>query len=230
MLEWLIQLLRNPGPVLQTGGYPVLIAIVFAETGLFFGFFLPGDSLLVTAGALVSGGWINPFGLSTFQNLLLMNAVLIVTAVVGDAVGFGFGAKTGPALFKREQSFFFRKDRLLAAQRYYEKHGGKTIIIARFVPFLRTFAPIVAGIGKMQYRRFLQFNVLGGVGWVVSMTFLGYFLGKVMDAKQIERVVYLVILVSISPIVIGYLKARFGKKAEDGEPAPQGAAATDKGD
>jgi membrane-associated protein len=217
MLEWLVQLLRNPGPVLQAGGYPVLVAIVFAETGLFFGFFLPGDSLLVTAGALVAGNWINPLGLSTFQNLLLMNVALVVTAVVGDAVGFAFGARTGSALFKREQSFFFRRDRLLAAQHYYEKHGGKTIIIARFVPFLRTFAPIVAGIGKMEYRRFLQFNVVGGIGWVLSMTWLGYFLGQVMDAKKIEKVVYLVVVISLMPIVIGYVKARFGKKPEPAE-------------
>lgn len=214
MLDWILQLLKNPRPVLEAGGYPALIAIVFAETGLFFGFFLPGDSLLVTAGVLVNADLINPLGLTPFTNLLLMNAVLIVTAVLGDAVGFGFGHKTGPALFRREQSFFFRKDRLLAAQRYYEKHGGKTIIIARFVPFLRTFAPIVAGIGKMNYRRFLQFNVLGGIGWVVSMTWLGFFLGKVADAKQIEKVVYLVIVVSVSPILIGWLKARFAKKAE----------------
>ncbi len=215
MLDWLLQLLKNPGPVLQAGGYPVLIAIVFAETGLFFGFFLPGDSLLVTAGALIAGNWINPLGLPPFLNLLVLNLVLIVTAVTGDAVGFGFGSRTGPALFKREQSFFFRKDRLLAAQRYYEKHGGKTIIIARFVPFLRTFAPIVAGIGKMEYRRFLQFNVIGGIGWVVSMTFLGFFLGQVMDAKKIEKVVYIVILVSVSPVIYGVLKAKFGKKEED---------------
>jgi membrane-associated protein len=225
MLDWLIQLLRNPEVVLRAGGYPALMAIVFAETGLFFGFFLPGDSLLVTAGALVSGGWINPFGLSTFENLILMNVALIVTAVLGDAVGFAFGVKTGPALFRREQSFFFRKDRLLAAQRYYEKHGGKTIVIARFVPFLRTFAPIVAGIGRMQYRRFFAFNVGGGIGWVVSMTWLGYFLGKIMDAKQIERVVYVVIIVSVMPIVIGYLKSKYGKKPDLDEVAPAAASA-----
>lgn len=218
MLDWLLQLLKNPGPILQAGGYPVLIAIVFAETGLFFGFFLPGDSLLVTAGALIAGNWINPFGLPPFVNLLVLNLILILTSVAGDAVGFGFGARTGPALFKREQSFFFKRDRLLAAQRYYEKHGGKTIIIARFVPFLRTFAPIVAGIGKMEYRKFLRYNVLGGVGWVVSMTFLGFFLGQIMDAKKIEKVVYIVILVSVSPVVYGVLKARFGKKEEE-EPA-----------
>lgn len=214
MLDWFLQLFRHTDDVLRVGGYPLIIAIVFAETGLFFGFFLPGDSLLVTAGALIAGDKMNPFGLPTFANLLLLNVVLIVTAVIGDAIGFGFGHRAGTALFKREQSFLFRKDRLLAAQRYYETHGGKTIIIARFVPFLRTFAPIVAGIGKMEYRRFLQFNVLGGVGWVVSMTFLGYFLGQVMDAKKIERVVYIVILVSVSPVIYGVLKARFGKKTE----------------
>lgn len=212
MLEWLLQLIRNPGPVIQHGGYPVLIAIVFAETGLLIGFFLPGDSLLVTAGALVAGNWINPLGLSPFVNLLFLNVVLMVTAVAGDAVGFSFGARTGPALFRREQSFFFRKDRLMAAQSYYDKHGGKTIIIARFVPFLRTFAPVVAGIGKMDYRRFLQFNVVGGVGWVSSMTFLGYFLGQIMDAKKIEKVIYIVILISISPILIGFVKSKLNAK------------------
>jgi membrane-associated protein len=212
MLDWLLQLLKHPDEVLKAGGYPVLIAIVFAETGLFIGFFLPGDSLLVTAGALVFANLMNPLGLPPFVNLLLLNAVLVTTSIAGDAVGFSFGSRTGPALFKREQSFFFRADRLLAAQRYYEKHGGKTIIIARFVPFLRTFAPIVAGIGKMEYRRFLQFNVVGGVGWVVSMTFLGYFLAGVFNAKQIEKIVYLVILISVAPVIIGVLKSRFGKK------------------
>ncbi len=213
MLAWLLDLLRNPGPILQNGGYPVLTAIVFAETGLFFGFFLPGDSLLVTAGALVAGNWINPLELSSFANLLVMNAVLIATAVAGDAVGFAFGLRAGPSLFKRDQSFFFRRDRLVAAQKYYEEHGGKTIIIARFVPFLRTFAPIVAGIGKMEYRKFLRFNVLGGLGWVVSMTWLGYFLGQIMDAKKIEKVVYLVVVVSLLPIVIGYFKSRAAAKS-----------------
>lgn len=224
ILTFFIQLLRDPRPALTWGGYPLVIAIIFAETGLLFGFFLPGDSLLVTTGALIAGEFMNPLGLSSFSNLLVLNLVLIVAAVVGDAVGFWTGAKAGPRLFKREQSFLFRRDRLLATQRFYEKHGGKTIIIARFMPFARTFAPIVAGVGKMPYSRFALFNIAGGIGWVTSMTFLGYFLGKIMDAKQIERVVYLVIVLSVAPLAIGYLKQRFGKKTEGDEAAPAPAS------
>jgi membrane-associated protein len=194
------------------GGYPVLMAIVFAETGLLIGFFLPGDSLLVTTGVLINAGQINPLGLSNFANLLLMNLTLAVTAVIGDAVGFSIGYRAGPRIFSREQSFFFRKDHLIATQKFYEKHGGKTIILARFMPFARTFAPVVAGVGKMSYRRFLMFNVVGGFGWVFSMTFLGYFLGKIFDAKQIEKVVYLIIFVSVLPVAIGAIKHRMNER------------------
>jgi membrane-associated protein len=218
-IQEFIAFLKDPTEVIKTLGYPVLMLIIFAETGLLIGFFLPGDSLLVTTGFLINGGYVNPFNLSPFMNLLLMNVTLMTMAIVGDAVGFAFGSKTGPALFKREQSFLFRKDRLLAAQRFYEKHGGKTIIMARFVPFLRTFAPIVAGIGKMPYRRFAMFNIVGGVAWVLSMTFLGYFLGKIFDAKKIEKVVYLVILLSVMPLVIGWIKNRLSKK-KDAEEVP----------
>src|SRR5882757_1072079 len=146
------------------------MAIIFAETGLLIGFFLPGDSLLVTAGVLVNAGLLNPFELSPFANLLLLNSVLIAMAVVGDAVGYSIGLKTGPMIFNREQSLLFRKDHLVATQQFYEKHGGKTIIIARFMPAVRTFAPVVAGIGRMGYRRFATFNIIGGTGWVISMS------------------------------------------------------------
>jgi len=200
--------------LIQWGGYPAIMAIVFAETGLLVGFFLPGDSLLVTAGVLIQGDLLNPFGLDAFVNLLVLNAVLVVMAVVGDAVGFGIGYRAGPMIFKREQSFFFRKDHLVATQKFYEKHGGKTIVLARFMPFARTFAPVVAGVGQMPYRRFLSFNVFGGVGWVTSMTFLGYFLGKIFDAKQIERVVYLIIFISVAPLFVGWLRQRSTKKPE----------------
>ncbi len=205
--------------LLDWGGYPVLMAIVFAETGLLIGFFLPGDSLLVTAGVLVNAGQINPFELDPFMNLLLMNVVLIVMAVVGDAVGYSIGYKTGPMIFKREQSLLFRKDHLISTQKFYEKHGGKTIILARFMPAVRTFAPVVAGVGKMGYRRFALFNVAGGVGWVVSMSFLGYYLGKVFDAKQIEKIAYLIIFISILPLIIAAIRGRL-KKSE----APSAAA------
>ena len=206
-IKWL-----NPEALITWGGYPALMAIIFAETGLLVGFFLPGDSLLVTAGLFVNADKMNPLGVSPFVNLLVLNGVLITMAILGDAVGFAFGAKAGPALYERRQSRFFRRDHLIATQKFYERHGGKTIIIARFMPFARTFAPIVAGVGKMSYRRFLMFNVIGGVSWVISMTFMGYFLGKIFDAKQMERVVYLVVVVSVSPMLIGYLKSRFGKK------------------
>lgn len=206
--------------LLTWGGYPVLMMIIFAETGLLVGFFLPGDSLLVTAGVLVNAGMINPLGLSNFTNLLVMNAVLGVMAIVGDAVGFWIGYRTGPKIFTREQSLFFRKDYLIDTQKFYEKHGGKTIVLARFMPFARTFAPVVAGVGQMNYRRFAMYNVIGALAWVLSMTFLGFFLGKVFDAKQIERVVILIVFVSVLPIAIAALKKRFGKRSgKDEAPA-----------
>ncbi len=203
--------------LLTWGGYPVLMMIIFAETGLLVGFFLPGDSLLVTAGVLVNAGMINPLGLSNFTNLLVMNAVLGIMAIVGDAVGFWIGYRTGPKIFTREQSLFFRKDYLIDTQKFYEKHGGKTIVLARFMPFARTFAPVVAGVGQMNYRRFAMYNVIGALAWVLSMTFLGFFLGKVFDAKQIERVVILIVFVSVLPIAIAALKKRFGKRSEKDE-------------
>jgi membrane-associated protein len=199
--------------LLDWGGYPVMMAIVFAETGLLVGFFLPGDSMLVTAGAVVSGGFMDPLKIGAFPNLILMNVALITMAVLGDAVGFFIGYRAGPRIFTREQSFFFRKDHLVATQAFYEKHGGKTIVIARFMPFARTFAPVVAGVGRMSYTRFLGFNVAGGVGWVMSMTFLGYILGQVIDAKNIERIVYLIIVVSVLPLFIGWYRQRKKKPA-----------------
>jgi membrane-associated protein len=205
--------LRELNSLLTWGGYPVLMTIIFAETGLLVGFFLPGDSLLVTAGALVNHGLINPFELSPFANLLLMTVVLFVMAVVGDAVGYWIGYKTGPLIFSREQSLLFRKDHLVATQKFYEKHGGKTIILARFMPAVRTFAPVVAGVGRMGYRRFAAFNLIGGASWIVSMLFLGFFASEVLGPKQIEHLVYFVVFVSILPLIIGAIRHRMnGKK------------------
>jgi len=213
--------LRELEGLLTWGGYPVLMAIIFAETGLLVGFFLPGDSLLVTAGVLVNAGKMDPLGLGPVGNLLLMSVVLIVTAVIGDAVGYSIGYKAGPMIFTREQSLLFRKDHLVATQKFYEKHGGKTIIIARFMPAVRTFAPVVAGVGRMGYRRFATFNVLGAFGWVASMLFLGFFLGKVFDAKQIEKIVYLIVFISVLPLIIGAVRHR-QKKSSD--PSAAGAS------
>lgn len=206
------------------GGYAVLMLIIFAETGLLIGFFLPGDSLLVTTGVLVNAGFIDPFALGPATNLVVLSAILVVMAIVGDAVGYWIGYRTGPKIFTREKSLFFRKDYLLATQRFYEVHGGKTIVLARFMPFARTFAPVVAGVGQMRYRRFAQYNVAGAFGWIASMMMLGFFLGKVFDAKQIERVVYLIIVISVMPVAIGALRARMAAKKGEA------ARASDEGD
>jgi membrane-associated protein len=177
--------------------------------------------LLVTAGVLVNAGLLNPFDLSPFENLLLMNVVLIAMAVIGDAVGYSIGFQAGPRIFTREQSLLFRRDHLLSTQKFYERHGGKTIILARFMPAVRTFAPVVAGVGRMGYRRFAAFNVIGGASWVVSMTCLGFGLGKVLNAKEIERAVYLIIFISVLPLIIGAVRHRIARKsAENTEGAP----------
>jgi len=155
--------------LIETVGYAGIFAIIFAESGLFFGFFLPGDSLLLTAGLLASRGILNEF---------ILVPGLFIAAVLGDQVGYWFGAKTGPLIFNRENSLLFRRKNLLAAKAFYEKHGGKTITLARFLPFIRTFAPIVAGAAEMNYKRFVMFNLLGGFLWAICVTLLGYGLGK----------------------------------------------------
>ncbi len=161
--------------LIETVGYAGLFAIVFAESGLFFGFFFPGDSLLLTAGLLASRGILDIF---------ILIPLLFVAAIAGDQVGYWFGAKTGPIIFNRENSLLFRRKNLLAAKAFYEKHGGKTITLARFLPFIRTFAPIVAGAAEMNYRRFIMFNLLGGVLWAIGMTLLGYYLGKTLGTVE----------------------------------------------
>jgi membrane-associated protein len=203
----------NPKLIIETllakGGvfvYFGLIFIVFAETGLAVGFFLPGDSLLVVAGLFAAAGKLN---------LAILLSTLFVAAVVGDAVGYYTGARLGPRLFKRQKSLLFRPSHLQKAHAFYEKYGGKTIIIARFVPIIRTFAPIVAGAADMPYRRFVVFNVLGGLLWVSSMILSGYFLGNILKSRfginldeHIEWVVIIVVALSLMPPLIEYLRSR----------------------
>lgn len=203
----------NPKIIIETllarGGifvYFGLIFIVFAETGLAVGFFLPGDSLLVVAGLFAAAGKLN---------LAVLLSTLFVAAVVGDAVGYLTGARLGPRLFKRQKSLLFRPSHLQKAHAFYEKYGGKTIIIARFVPIVRTFAPIVAGAANMPYRRFVVFNVVGGFLWVFSMILAGYFLGNILKTQfaidleeHIEWVIIIVVTLSLLPAVIEYLKSR----------------------
>jgi len=192
-------------------GYAALFAIVFSETGLLVGFFLPGDSLLVTAGLVAAAGSLN---------IWWVNGLLIVAAVVGDSVGYAIGVRIGPRLFTRERSLLFNPRHVERTRRFYARHGPKTIVIARFVPIIRTFAPVVAGVGRMNYRRFVFFNVFGGVGWVTSMIFLGYALTPVLDPAlkplfgdafkvqdHVEKVIILVVLLSISPGLVAWVRA-----------------------
>jgi len=213
----LIELLRQPE--FTVVAFVVLTAIVFTETGLLVGFFLPGDSLLVTAGLIAClSGW----------NVPLLLGLLCAAAIIGDTVGYNIGYRAGPKIFTREKSLLFNKDHLLKAQEFYQKHGGKTIIIARFMPIIRTFAPVVAGVGKMEYRRFLFFNVIGGMGWVCSMILLGYALKPVLEPMlegifgtkvrvqdHVEKVIIVVVLLSISPGLVAWLRAKIrGKQPE----------------
>jgi membrane-associated protein len=192
--------------LIRWGGYVLLVAIVFTETGLLIGFFLPGDSLLITAGLVAATGALD---------IWWLNGLLIAAAIVGDTVGYAIGYRAGPRLFTREQSLLFRPSHIDRTRRFYERHGAKTIVIARFVPIVRTFAPVVAGVGQMEYRRFLLYNVAGGVGWVTSMTWGGYLLGQTIPniSDHIHVVVGVVIVLSLVPIAIELIKERRRRSA-----------------
>jgi len=190
------------------GGYLGLFAIIFAETGLLIGFFLPGDSLLVTAGLFAARGELD---------IVLLNVLLIIAAITGDAVGYSIGLRAGHALFNRPQSRFFRRDHLLKTKAFYDRYGGITIVLARFMPFARTFAPVVAGVAEMKYRRFALFNITGGIGWVTSMTLTGYYLGRYIPGidRHIEVVIAIVVFLSILPMLVKYLKSVRKKKTNN---------------
>ncbi len=207
-MEWLWDLFHRAYDVealVRIGGLTALIAIVFVETGLFVGFFLPGDSLLVTAGLFAASGHLDLWSLFLFVSL---------AAIVGDTVGYTIGASTGPRIFTRENSLFFHKKHLTTTKEFYDRYGGITIIIARFMPIVRTFAPVVAGVGRMEYGRFVLYNVMGGVGWVVSLTSLGYFLGKTIPNidRYIQVVIALVIGLSLLPGIVTFMRSRWRAK------------------
>jgi membrane-associated protein len=201
-LSDLIHRLGDLPALIQWAGYVGLTAIIFVETGLFFGFFLPGDSLLVTAGLLASQG----FSLDVYLLGLLLN----IAAVVGDNTNYWIGRFMGPKVFTREESLFFRRRHVERAHEFYERHGAKTIVLARFMPIIRTFAPLVAGVARMSYRTFLTYSVLGGTVWIWSMLFIGYFLGRMVPGidKHIEKVIIVVIFLSILPGIISWLRER----------------------
>ncbi len=192
--------------LIQWGGTILVCVIVFVETGLFFGFFLPGDSLLVTAGVLAAGGYLD------LPSLLLL---VSLCAIVGDQVGYAIGYRAGLTLYRREDSLFFKKRHLERAHDFYEKYGGKTIVLARFVPIIRTFSAPVAGAARMNYRRFLAIDIFGGALWVCSMVLLGYSLGSAIPNidQHIHVVILVVVFLSLLPAIIGALKHRMQKEA-----------------
>jgi membrane-associated protein len=175
--------------------------IIFAETGLLLGFFLPGDSLLITAGLFAARGDLN---------ITLLIVTLIPAAILGNATGYAIGKRTGKALYSRPDSLLFRREHLRMTHEYYERHGGKTIIIAQFAPILRTFAPVVAGVAEMGYRRFASYNVVGAIAWISTMTLGGYLLGNMIPNidKRIDVIVMVVIVVSLVPALIAWLRGR----------------------
>jgi len=217
----------DPRTLLTSFGYIGLFIIIFAESGLFFGFFLPGDSLLLTAGLFASEGQLN---------IWLLLPLVFIAAVLGDNVGYWFGRKAGPPLFSRPASMLFKPKNLLAARAFYDKHGGKTMILARFMPFIRTFAPIVAGAVEMNYQSFLVFNAVGGLLWGMGVTLAGYALGKVFPPDILDKyfllIVVVVIILSVLPTawhlwqenrqaILDRLQGRTPKKSEEaGQPEP----------
>lgn len=196
--------LLDPIFIIKAVGIIGIILVVFAETGLFFGFFFPGDSLLFTAGIFASQGYLDIW-------ILLLGC--IIAAILGDSVGYWSGKKYGRKLFDQDRGFFFKKKRLYDAEIFYEKHGKSTIIIARFIPIIRTFAPIVAGIGNMKYISFISYNIFGGIFWVTALLLSGYFLGGIIPNpdKYIIPIAFLIIVVSFLPIVFKMIRYKFHK-------------------
>jgi len=201
VITWFFDNVYNVPVLIRTVGPYGLMAVVFAETGLLVGFFLPGDSLLITAGLFAARGDLN---------IRFLVPSLIVAAVVGNATGYGIGKRTGKALYSRPDSLLFRREHLRMTHEYYEKHGGKTIILAQFIPILRTFAPVVAGVAEMGYTRFATYNVVGAICWVAGMTLAGYALGNLVPniEQRIHYVVAAVIAVSLLPAAIAWLRRR----------------------
>jgi membrane-associated protein len=181
-------------------GYLLLAGIVFAESGLLVGLFLPGDSLLFTVGVVAGAGELN---------IVQICALLVFFSILGDQSGYLLGRRTGPRIFVRPDSMLFKQEYVVRTSQFYEKHGGKTLIYAKFVPIVRTFAPFMAGVGRMQYTRFVSFNVIGGLGWVLSMTLAGFYLGSIPIIRaNFEKVVLGIVFLSVAPLALHYFRAR----------------------
>lgn len=192
--------------LIEAIGYVGVFGIVFAETGLFLGFFLPGDSLLFVAGFLASQG---------LFSLPILLVGLFLAGVLGNVFGYEFGRRIGPKIFSREDSLIFKKAHALKAQAFYDKHGPKTIVLARFMPIVRTFAPIVAGVANMRYRTFFIYNLIGSLLWTLGLVLMGYTLGSVIDVdRYLLPIILLIVVLSFLPAIIGFLREKYGKKTE----------------
>ncbi|MFD2285322.1 DedA family protein [Pedobacter petrophilus] len=203
--------LIDPEKLLREGGFYLVVFVIYAETGLFFGFFLPGDYLLFLAGMFVATGKLD-------VNIALLLAGLCVAAISGNFTGYWFGRKTGPVLYTRKDSFFFKKKYLKAAERYYNKQGAFALIMGRFVPIVRTFAPIFAGVVRLDFKRFALYNVVGGVLWICSLTLLGYFLGKRFEKEINDYLLYIIIgfiFITTIPLLITFVKSKVTSSDEE---------------
>lgn len=215
LLHWILETLRNPGDLIAWGGYPALMAIIFLETGAMI-FFLPGDSLLFVAGLFASRGDLD---------LGLLHLLLVPMAVLGDATSYLLGARTGPKIFNKPRTRFFNPEHVKTAHAFYERHGGKAIVLARFTPVIRTFVPVIAGVAQMRYRDFAVWNILGGLFWISSMTVMGYLLGQnEWVAHNLEKMIVGIVFVSILPALIGFVRERSAKAAQDVPSVETGSA------
>jgi membrane-associated protein len=204
-IESFFKFFYNIPELIRIGGLYGMILIIFSETGLMVGFFLPGDSLLVTAGLFAARGDLD---------IVVLVPCLILAAICGNTTGYWIGNRAGKALYNRPNSLLFRREHLLRTHEFYERHGGKTIILAQFMPIVRTFAPVVAGAAEMGYRRFITFNVAGAILWITSMTLTGYYLGRFIPniESRIHIVIAIVIFLSLLPAIIGYVKSKLAEK------------------
>ncbi|HET7116216.1 MAG TPA: VTT domain-containing protein [Hanamia sp.] len=213
-MDSIIELLReliNPDWIMAHGGLFLVAFIIFAETGLFVGFLLPGDSLLFITGMIIAGAKNNPVPFESHPlNLVFWIILLTIAAILGNMVGYWFGKKSGPLLFERKETWIFKRKHLQSAHDFYEKRGGAAIIIARFLPIVRTFAPIVAGVVKMDYKKFVSYNIIGAALWIVSITTIGFLLGEnVWIKEQLEWIILGLILITTLPVIF---KMIFGKR------------------
>ena len=201
----------DPEKLLKEGGFYVVMFVIFAETGLFFGFFLPGDYLLFLAGMFVATGKLD-------VNIYLLIFGLMIAAIAGNFTGYWFGKKTGPVLYHRKDTFFFKKRYLKAAEQYYTKQGAFALIMGRFVPIVRTFAPIIAGVVKLEFRKFALYNICGAFLWITSLTLLGYFLGRRFEKEINDYLLYIIIgfiTITSLPVAIAFLRRRVHHTNED---------------